>query len=108
MEAAVFSALGEPNRLQIVELLRTSSSPVGEIAETLGIRQPQVSKHLKVLAETGIVRVEPRARHRIYHLQAEPFDRIARWVDSFEHLWEVRLDSLGNYLQLNATEEDQS
>lgn len=107
MQAAVFSALGEPNRLQIVELLRTSSFAVGEIAETLGIRQPQVSKHLRVLAESGIVRVEPRARRRIYHLRAEPFDQIAHWVDSFEHLWETRLDSLGDYLQANATEEDQ-
>lgn len=108
MQAAVFSALGEPNRLQIVELLKSSSFAVGEIAETLGIRQPQVSKHLKVLAESGIVRVEPRARQRIYHLQSEPFDRIARWVDSFEHLWEVRLDSLGDYLRQNETEEGQA
>lgn len=106
VQAVVFNALGEPNRLRIVELLRTSSFAVGEIAETLGIRQPQVSKHLKVLAESGIVRVEPRARQRIYHLRAEPFDQIARWVDSFEHLWEVRLGSLGDYLRANETEED--
>ena len=108
MQAAVFSALGEPSRLQIVELLRTSSFAVGEIAEALGIRQPQASKHLKVLAETGIVRVEPRARQRIYHLQAEPFDRIAHWIDSFEHLWDTRLDALGEYLRTNPTEEDPS
>src|SRR3546814_5802209 len=84
MQAAVFSALGEPNRLRIVELLRASSFAVGDIADALGIRQPQVSKHLKVLADAGIVRVEPRARRRIYHLQAEPFDGIARWIGSFE------------------------
>lgn len=108
MQAAVFSALGEPNRLQIVELLSASSLPVGEIADALAIRQPQTSKHLKVLAESGIVRVEPRARQRVYHLRAEPFDRIARWADSFEHLWEVRLDSLGDYLRTNETEEGQS
>jgi DNA-binding transcriptional ArsR family regulator len=108
VKAAVFSALGEPNRLHIVDLLRTNSFAVGEIAETVGIRQPQVSKHLKVLAESGIVSVEPRARQRIYHLQAEPFDQIARWVDSFERLWESRLDSLAGYLQTNETEEGQS
>lgn len=108
MHAAVFSALGEPNRLRIVELLGTSSFAVGEIAETLGIRQPQVSKHLKALAESGIVRVEPRARQRIYHLRAEPFDEIARWADAFEHLWEVRLDALGDYLQTDDAEEDRS
>ena len=106
VQAAVFSALGEPNRLQIVELLGTGSFAVGEIAETLGIRQPQVSKHLKVLAGNGIVGVEPQARQRIYHLQSDPFDRIARWVDSFEHLWSIRLDALGDYLRTHPTEED--
>lgn len=110
MQAAVFNALGEPSRLRIVELLRTSPYAVGEIAESLGIRQPQVSKHLKVLAESGLVRAEPRSRHRIYHLQAEPFDEIARWAESFEHLWEVRLDSLGDFLRsndaTNLTEEE--
>jgi hypothetical protein len=60
-----------------------------------------------VLGESGIVRVEPQARRRIYHLQAEPFDQITRWVESFEHLWEVRLDSLGDYLRTNETEEGQ-
>jgi hypothetical protein len=60
-----------------------------------------------VLAESGIVRVEPRARWRIHYLQPEPFDQIARWVESFEHLWEVRLDSLGDYLRTNDTEEGQ-
>lgn len=108
MEAAVFSALGEPSRLQIVELLRTDSFAVGEIAETAGIRQPQVSKHLKVLAESGIVRGEPQARRRIYHLRAEPFEGIACWLDSFEHLWEARLDTLAGYLQANAAEEGRS
>lgn len=107
MQAKVFSALGEPSRLQIVELLGLRPYAVGEIAETLSIRQPQVSKHLKVLGESGIVRVEPDARRRIYHLQAEPFDQIARWIESFQHLWEVRLDSLGDYLRTNETEEGQ-
>src|SRR3546814_19932815 len=101
MQAAVFSALGEPNRLRIVELLRASSFAVGDIADALGIRQPQVSKHLKVLADAGIVRVEPRARRRIYHLQADPLDGIARWIRSFQDLWDTPLDSLGAYLPAN-------
>ena len=105
VQATVFRALGEPSRLEIVEPLGSRPYPVGEIAEALDLRQPQVSKHLKVLAASGIVEVEPRARQRIYHLHAEPFDRIARWVDSFEHLWEVRLDSLGDYLAADEPEE---
>lgn len=99
VQAEVFSALGEPRRLQIVELLREGPRAVGEIADTLGIRQPQASKHLKVLNETGIVRVERRARRRIHHLRAEPFDRISHWIDSFEHLWEERLDALGDHVR---------
>ena len=99
MEARTFGALGEPSRLQIVELLRSGPFSVGEIAEALGIRQPQVSKHLRVLSESGIVAAEPLARRRIYHLEAEPFEEIGRWVDSFEQLWDIRLDSLGRYLK---------
>jgi DNA-binding transcriptional ArsR family regulator len=98
MQAATFAALGEPNRLQIVELLRTGPLPVGEIAGLLGIRQPQASKHLRVLKETGIVTSEPVARQRIHRLEAAPFDEIGRWVESFERQWDARLDSLGRYL----------
>ena len=99
MEAATFSALGEPSRLRIVDLLRSGPKAVGEIVEALAIRQPQVSKHLRVLAESGIVTVEPVARRRIYHLEAAPFEAIGAWVDSFAQLWETRLDSLGDYLE---------
>lgn len=98
MQAAVFGALAEPSRLRIVELLRVGPKSVGEIADELGIRQPQVSKHLRVLGDSGLVAGESVARRRIYHLEAEPFVEIGHWVDSFERLWEARLDSLGGYL----------
>lgn len=98
MDAAVFAALGEPSRLQIVELLRLGRFSVGEIAEQLGIRQPQVSKHLAVLREAEVVDVLPVGRTRIYRVRAEPFEQIGEWVDSFEGLWEARLDSLAGLL----------
>lgn len=105
---AVFSALGEPGRLRIVELLRLGPHAVGDIVERLGMRQPQVSKHLKVLAQAGLVKVQPRARHRIYHLDADAFEQMREWVDSFEELWAARLDSLGRYLEeLDEEERDQ-
>ncbi len=97
--ASTFAALGEPNRLRIVEALREGPLAVGAIVERLGIRQPQVSKHLRVLGESGIVEVEVRHRHRIYRLRAEQFDAVAHWVDSFEQLWNTRLDALGNLLE---------
>ncbi len=98
MDASTFAALGEPSRLRIVELLRVGPRSVGDIVEALGLRQPQVSKHLRVLGESGIVAVRPLARRRIYHLEAEPFDAIGHWVDSFERVRETRLDSLGELL----------
>ncbi len=98
MQATTFRALGEPSRLRIVDLLRSGPASVGEIVDALGIRQPQVSKHLRVLGESGLVTGESRARYRIYRLEAEPFEEIGRWVDSFEQLWETRLDQLGRFL----------
>lgn len=77
---------------------------VGEISEALDIRQPQVSKHLRVLHDSGIVSGEALARQRIYHLEAEPFEEIGHWLESFEQLWEMRLDSLGSYLESTADE----
>jgi DNA-binding transcriptional ArsR family regulator len=98
IDAGTFAALGEPSRLRIVELLRGGPRSVGDIVDALGIRQPQVSKHLRVLGESGLVAAQPLARRRIYHLEAEPFDAIGHWVDSFERLWDSRLDSLGHLL----------
>lgn len=90
----------------MVELLRTGPLSVGEIAERLEIRQPQVSKHLRVLGESGIVSVEALARKRIYRLTPEPFEQIAQWTESFETLWEVRMDSLGRFLDSIADDND--
>ena len=98
MDATTFAALGEPSRLEIVELLRCRPFTVGDIAEALGIRQPQVSKHLKVLREAGVVDVEPVARRRIYHLAPRAFEELGDWVESFDALWEQRLDSLEGVL----------
>ncbi|MFA9446845.1 ArsR/SmtB family transcription factor [Egicoccus sp. AB-alg6-2] len=98
MDANTFAALGEPSRLQMVGLLRERPRSVGDLAEALSIRQPQVSKHLRVLREAGIVEAEPVARRRIYHLRAEPFEQISVWVHTFEQQWEARLNALDTFL----------
>ncbi len=103
MHASTLNALGEPSRFQIVELLRSGPRSVGDIVDALGLRQPQVSKHLRVLSGAGIVAVEPLARRRIYHLERDKFEEMRHWVDSFERVWETRLDSLGMYLESMAT-----
>ncbi|KUI47348.1 TrmB family transcriptional regulator [Mycobacterium sp. GA-1199] len=99
MQSTVFGALAEPSRLKIVELLRAGPLSVGEIAEALEIRQPQVSKHLRVLGDSGLVAGQALARRRIYRLEAAPFEDIGRWAESFAQLWSTRLDSLGRYLE---------
>ena len=99
MEYTTLSALAEPNRLRIVELLRTGPQPVGQIAARLRLRQPQVSKHLRTLAEAGVVAVQPIAQQRIYALQPGPFQELESWVETFRALWEGRLDRLEDMLR---------
>lgn len=101
----IMSALSEPSRLQIVELLRKGPLTVGEIAERLTIRQPQASKHLKVLLEAGIVAVTSDANRRIYQLRKEAFLTLDQWLDSYRDLWEDRFDNLDAYLK-RLQEED--
>lgn len=99
MDTVTLTALAEPNRMRIVELLRDGPRPVGEIATRLSLRQPQVSKHLRVLSQAGLVGVRPVAQQRLYQLQAKPFRELDSWVDSFRQLWEGRLDTLDEYMQ---------
>jgi DNA-binding transcriptional ArsR family regulator len=102
----LWTALTEPNRLHIVELLRDGPLTVGEITQKLGLQQPQVSKHLKVLSEAAIVEIQPQANRRIYKLRSEPFQELETWLHSFRHLWEERFDRLDNYLlELQTTEQ---
>jgi DNA-binding transcriptional ArsR family regulator len=102
----LWTVLADPHREHIVEMLRDGPLTVGEITRRLGIRQPQVSKHLKVLSEAAIVEVQPQANRRIYRLRREPFQELEAWLQSFRRLWEERFDRLDNYLlEIQATEQ---
>ncbi|MFD2045439.1 ArsR/SmtB family transcription factor [Ornithinibacillus salinisoli] len=103
----ILSAIAEPNRKQIIELLRDGPMTVGEIAEQLQFRQPQVSKHLRVLHGVGLVEVQAVANRRIYKLRSEPFKELDNWLDSFRQLWDGRLDRLDDYLRELQGEEKQ-
>lgn len=98
-------ALAEPNRLQIVELLHDGPRPVGEIAYRLRLHQPQVSKHLRVLSDAGLVQVQQDAQRRVYGLRPEPFKELDVWVESYRHFWDESLDRLDNYLTKLQKEE---
>ncbi|AZN42293.1 ArsR/SmtB family transcription factor [Paenibacillus albus] len=105
---STMSALAEPNRLRIVELLRDGPRTVGEIAERLELNQPQVSKHLRVLLEAGLVEVHPVANRRIYKLGTAPLKELDDWVSSFRRFWEGKFDDMENYLRkLQAKDSNQ-
>lgn len=109
MHKTALSALAEPNRMRIVELLRDGPLTVGEIAERVGLRQPQTSKHLKVLSDKGIVAVQVDANRRIYRLRAEPFCALEAWLHSFERIMRERFDHLDDYLrELQDDQQDQN
>ncbi|MDQ0113369.1 ArsR/SmtB family transcription factor [Paenibacillus harenae] len=99
MDTTTFSALSEPNRLRIVELLQAGPMTVGDIAERLGLRQPQASKHLRVLLEAGLVEVQADANRRHYKLREQPFQAMDEWLDAYRRMWEERFDNLDLYLQ---------
>jgi len=94
---ATLRALAEPSRFQIVELLRYGPRPVGDMVHRLRLRQPQVSKHLRVLSAAGLVDVRVDAQRRIYALQPAPLRELEVWLERYRRLWEAnfqRLDAL--------------
>ncbi|HBZ11105.1 MAG TPA: ArsR family transcriptional regulator [Bacillus bacterium] len=99
IDTSMLSALAEPNRMAIVELLRDGALTVGEIAKRLELSQPHASKHLKVLNDNGIVEVKPEANRRYYKLRPEPFQVIEYWATSFQKQMEKRLNNLDDYVQ---------
>jgi DNA-binding transcriptional ArsR family regulator len=101
---AILKALGEATRFQIVELLLGGPRPVGDMAVQLGLRQPQVSKHLRVLSDAGLVGVRVDAQRRIYALQPEALKELEVWVEKYRRLWEENLQRL-DLLEENKTKE---
>jgi DNA-binding transcriptional ArsR family regulator len=94
----IFEILVEPNRRRILDLLRQRERPVGEIVEALGLSQPAVSKHLRVLKEAGFVDVQPDAQRRVYRLRPGPLSELDAWLAPYRRLWEERLDALERHL----------
>jgi DNA-binding transcriptional ArsR family regulator len=89
-----FNAVAEPRRRQILDLLAGGERPVNELVQLLGLPQPQVSKHLRVLREVGVVEVREDGRQRLYRLNARALQPIHDWVKSYERLWSERFAEL--------------
>ena len=98
MKEAAWSALVDPNRRAILELLRQQPRAVGELADELGFSQPMTSKHLRVLRESGLVSVRVDAQRRIYAIDADGLAELDAWLAPYRRLWNDRLDALGRHL----------
>jgi DNA-binding transcriptional ArsR family regulator len=101
----VFNAIGEAQRRDILNLLASSERSVNELVELLHVRQPQVSKHLGVLKQVGLVSVRVLGQQRLYRLNPENLKPIHEWIKPFEVMWNERLDQLDDYLEQLKKEE---
>ena len=101
-----FNAVAEPRRRQIIDLLAGGERSVSELVAALGLAQPQVSKHLRVLREVGVVAVREEGRQRLYSIDGAALKPIHDWVSSLERLWIERYDALGAVLEDLAAEEE--
>jgi len=96
---ATFELLAEPTRRRILDLLRDGERPVGELVDRLAMSQPAVSKHLRVLRDSGLVEVRVDAQRRVYRLKPGPLREIDAWIEPYRRLWTDRLDRLERQLQ---------
>jgi DNA-binding transcriptional ArsR family regulator len=93
-----FNAVAEPRRRQILDLLAQRERPVNDLVELLGLAQPQVSKHLRVLREVDLVQVRDEGRQRMYRLNAGPLKSIHDWLAKYEQAWTERFESMDEVL----------
>jgi DNA-binding transcriptional ArsR family regulator len=98
MMDATFAVLSDPHRRAVLRLLRDGERSVGEIGEELELGQPGLSKHLRVLRESGLVRVRKDAQRRFYAILPEPIAEIDEWLEPYRDLWNGHLEALGRHL----------
>ena len=96
-----FAALAEPRRREILDLLRDGERAVADLVESLGMSQPAVSKHLRVLREAGLVDVRPDAQRRLYRVRVEPLTELDEWLAPYRRLWTHVFDQLNRHLGEN-------
>jgi DNA-binding transcriptional ArsR family regulator len=101
-----FNAVAEPRRRQILDALAGGERPVNDLVARLGLAQPQVSKHLRVLREVGLVEVREEGRQRMYRMNGRPLKPIHDWVKDYERSWSRRFDRLDVVLEELKEKED--
>ncbi len=106
--ADAFNAVAEPRRRDILRVLAGGERPVADLVTALGVAQPQVSKHLRVLREVGAVEVRDAGRQRLYRLNARALKPIYDWVKDYERFWSERFDLLDDVLEELKKEETET
>jgi DNA-binding transcriptional ArsR family regulator len=96
---AVLEAIAEPTRRRILDAVRGGECSVGDLVERVGMHQPGVSRHLKVLRDAGLVAVRRDAQRRLYRLRAEPLKELDDWLEPYRAEWAHRLDALERHLE---------
>jgi DNA-binding transcriptional ArsR family regulator len=97
---SAFAVIAEPNRRAILGMLSSSERSVGELMDELGLPQPSVSKHLKVLREGGFVESRVQAQRRVYRLNPKPLQEVDAWLEPFRAFWSKHVDALERHLDL--------
>jgi DNA-binding transcriptional ArsR family regulator len=97
--SAAFDVLAEPSRRRILDLLREGEQPVGGLVAGLGMSQPAVSKHLRVLRDAGLVAVRVDAQRRVYRISPAPLAELDAWLEPYRKLWSASLDRLEAHLE---------
>src|SRR5215216_6034717 len=101
-ELAVLDVIAEPTRRRILDVVRDGERSVSELVDAVGMHQPGVSRHLKVLRDAGLVEVRRDAQRRLYRLRPEPLMELDAWLEPYRADWTARLDSLERHLQRTA------
>jgi DNA-binding transcriptional ArsR family regulator len=100
-----FSALADPTRRAVLDLLRNGSQPAGKVAQAFSISRPAVSKHLRLLRRAHLVEERREGRHRFYQLNPEPLKAVDSWLEHYRSFWSANLASLKSFVELEYAKE---
>lgn len=102
---SAFAVLAEPNRRRLLDVLLGGPQPVSALVEAIGMSQPVVSKHLRVLRDAGLVSVEPDGQRRLYSIRPQPLAEVDEWLEPYRRFWSGKLEALARHLDTTKDEE---
>ena len=108
MRRDVFQAIADPNRREILAVLANQKLTLNSVADRFKISRPAVSKHIKILSECGLVKIQRKGRERYCEVKPEKLNEVSNWVEQYKKLWEEKLDALENYLNELQTKGDKN